>query len=136
MHSICQAHTLKRNREDRINFQIHPATPKVTDGDIVEIRKMFASRKNDEVIEGQSKDAELNVLRRDRKRKFNKLHQTIKEQTLKNAIDKKQIETEQLMGNYRHEEFFRSVNMVRDVDFADFKAIKTFYLFRLKDELD
>jgi hypothetical protein len=30
----------------------------------------------------------------------------------------------------------RSVNMVRDVDFADFKAIKTFYLFRLKDELD
>ena len=26
--------------------------------------------------------------------------------------------------------------MVKDVDFADFKTLKTFYLFRLKDELD
>jgi len=26
--------------------------------------------------------------------------------------------------------------MVKDVDFADLKTLKTFYLFRLKDELD
>ncbi len=30
----------------------------------------------------------------------------------------------------------RTVNMVKDVDFARLDNLKTFYLFRLKDELD
>ena len=46
------------------------------------------------------------------------------------------LETEQILNHYQHTEFMRTVNMVKDVDFADFKTLKTFYLFRLKDELD
>ena len=30
----------------------------------------------------------------------------------------------------------RTVNMVKDVEYAKFDTLKTFYLFRLKDELD
>ncbi len=54
----------------------------------------------------------------------------------KNASDLKTIETEQVLCHYLHSEFMRSVNMIKDVDFADFKTMKMFYLFRLKDELD
>jgi hypothetical protein len=30
----------------------------------------------------------------------------------------------------------RMVNMIEDINFANFDTLRTFYLFRLKDELD
>ena len=65
-----------------------------------------------------------------------KLIRDITQTRKQTALDVKAIETEQLLGHYQHLEFMRSVNMIKDVDFADFKTMKTFYLFRLKDELD
>lgn len=74
-----------------------------------------------------------------RKMTKNKLGQIVKEaniQMSKNVRDVKLLETEQILSYYQQTEFMRTVNMVKDVDFADFNTLKTFYLFRLKDELD
>ena len=40
------------------------------------------------------------------------------------------------MQNFREEEYIRTLNLLKGIDFTDAKSLKTLFLYHFKDELD
>lgn len=111
--------------------------PRVTDSDIKELCSKYrldGFKQSDNAITGECE--EMNSLRDEIHKKARTMVKDINKSMSKTARDIRHLQGEQLNSHYQNLEFMRTVNMVKDVDYAKFDTLKTFYLFRLKDELD
>lgn len=134
LRKVCEQNSIKQSGAVRQSMM--PKVPRVTDDDIKELLHKY-KKSTEETTKAVQKDtASMLKLRQDVTKRTSTLVKEIYKSEGRTARDLQKLTSEQLKAHYQHAEFMRTVNMVKDVEYAKFDTLKMFYLFRLKDEHD
>ena len=108
-------------------------TPTVRDKDIKDLAQLYPKT----LIENQKKEEEQNnELKAWQKKTLDKILKNIEKMEGQNKIEKEKIVYDMLVQNIKEDEFMRTVDKLKEIDFAESIIIQTLFEYKLKDEHD
>lgn len=128
----------KRNKDkERLQYQsFKQQTPKLDDEDIKELIKKYPPNALSR-IEVKPLDENLMMARKTyQKRALEKILKNIEKVENQNRLDKDKIVYDMLVQNLKEDEFLKTLEKLKELDFAESIVMQTLFEYKLKDEHD